>query len=152
MKTKPKPAPRIAQNMSQAESLFGVPKAIQKLAKASGCSAFRGQRIHEKDLLEWVAANPEAIAADGERRNKTDRDADLKRERLELIIAGLKLKLRRDKEELIDRAFVRESWALAAAVISDEAKLLLDKASYRIFCERCQARLKETPLPDYPED
>lgn len=140
--------PRIAQNMSQAENLFGVPRDIQKLAKRAGCPAFRAQRINGAELLQWIDQNQDLIAAAHEERIAGQENAELKRqklaaqvERLGITIEAEQMRLDVARGLLLPRATVRESWSAQWAVIEDEAKALLPRAEFVEFIWRVKSRI-----------
>ena len=127
----------IADSMKQAESIWGIPLAVQKAAKNAGCPAFERSRVHRKALLEWLEKNPQIVEAGGAKGS----EAELKRERLAVQIDHARLKFDREKGVLIPLAEAQESWATCAAIVQEEAKALMERDHYRIFIERIQARL-----------
>ncbi|MCX6879864.1 MAG: hypothetical protein NTW21_39575 [Verrucomicrobia bacterium] len=139
-------APDIAQNMAQAETLFGVPKHIQKLAKSRGCDAFHGQRVHKKPLLAWVRKNAKLVAAtvaDLERTAASKSElAELKRQKMALEVAGLEFNLDKDKSKYTLTAAAQADWLTASAIYQEEAKSLMERDHFRIYVDRVHARLQ----------
>jgi hypothetical protein len=46
----------VADSMAAAASRLGVPLQAVKVAKRTGCDAFRGSRVHLGKLREWLAS------------------------------------------------------------------------------------------------
>lgn len=119
MTTKSNP-PAIAQNMTQAETLFGIPKAIQRASKRAGCEAFRAQRIHREPLLAWVEANPQIVA---EIEAATAKSSDLAEIRLAKLRAEIRLLTSKDERlqaECIPTKAAESEWRRACRIIFAE--------------------------------
>lgn len=142
--TKKQPAEqKIAMNMKQAEVVFGVSKAVQKLAKENGCTAFKAQRVHRDPLLQWVKDNPQLVAKAEAAANDTRDHAELKRQKLAAEVTLLDAKVDSIARTTISRDEAKSEWARALAIIQEEAKSLMEPDPYRIFCERIKAKIGE---------
>ena len=137
--TEKKSTPDVAQSMAQAESLWGISKAAMRIAKAAGCPAFVEHRIHRDPLIEWLEKNPEAA---GKGEALTDA-SELKRQKTEAEVKLLKAKLAREERETIPLSEAREAWARAAAIDAEEAKNLMERDHFRVWCERTKTRIGE---------
>jgi hypothetical protein len=51
-----KPLDGVVDSMGAAASRLGVPLETVKMAKRTGCDAFRGSRVHLGKLREWLAS------------------------------------------------------------------------------------------------
>ena len=141
-KTKIGKVKQIAQNQGQAEKYFGVSRAVQRAAKQAGCSAFVGDRVHRKPLLEWVRRN-KVLAAEAEATAEAKgSEAQLKRERLTLQIQHARLNYERDKKELIPLQEHLGTLALISAVTQEEARALMERDHYRVWMQRTQSKLE----------
>ena len=102
MKTQKKPVPKLAESMSAAEALWGIPVAEQRRAKGGGCSAFKGSRVFREPLILWLKENPPpAGAGDGD---------NLRAAKLRVQISLLENQLAKDRGELVAKAVVAEEW------------------------------------------
>ena len=147
MKPKPKsekPAAEpleIAENQKAASASWKIPMAVLKLAKSLGCPAFKSGRVHRKEMLQWIedheAEAADAVAVDIEKADKVE----LEKEKLRAQVALLKAKLAREENETIPRTEAAEEWQRAVSIIQDEAKQLMDRDMYRVFCDRTKARI-----------
>jgi|SRR5579862_3567023 len=83
---------RVFDSMASAAAALGVSKEVLQLAKASkeGGKAFRGSRVKEKELLEWISKQPASQSQD-------IMELGLKDQKLAEEIR--KLRIRNDKEE-----------------------------------------------------
>jgi len=88
--------------MASAESLWGIPVAEQRRAKAAGCAAFKGSRVFREPLLVWLKTNPPAPGA-GDAEN-------LRAAKLKVQIALLENQLARERGELVEKAVVAGEW------------------------------------------
>ena len=141
-KTKKPIAPEIAQSMTQAEKLFGVSKAVQIACKASGCvEAFKAQRVHKKPLLAWVRQNPKAVAAAELAADERQSESAMKRQRLAIAIEHAQLDLDAAKGLLTTVVESDARYIELAAIVQEEAKLLMEPDHFRIWIERIRARL-----------
>ena len=128
-------------SMRQAAELWKIPVAIQRAAKAAGCPAFAGQRVHREPLLTWLGAHPEieqAVAA-GE-RDRADLAA-LKIRRLAAQVATLRTQVGRESGTLVSKASIVAEYAQATAIFQEEARALLPADDYRTWCVRCKERI-----------
>lgn len=61
---------RVFDSMAQASAALGVSKDSLQNMKAQGCPAFRGSRVHERELLSWAhnasQKGPRLIGPDAE--------------------------------------------------------------------------------------
>ena len=131
--------PDTAQSMSQAESIWGIPKNILRVAKASGCPAFVEHRIHRDALLKWLDENPDTAT-----KGETISDAsELKRQKLQAEVDLLRVKIDMQKRDLITMAEARAEWSRALSIGQEEAKNLMESDVYRVFCERWKSRCGE---------
>lgn len=134
----------IADSMKQAESIWGIPIAVMRAAKNAGCPAFEKSRVHRKALLEWLETNPQIVAAGADAGSK----AELEKEKLRVQIDTLKTRHAKETGILISRAKAESEWATCAAIVQEEAKLLMDRDHYRIWIDRIIARLSNVmPTP-----
>jgi len=141
-KTKKPIAPEIAQSMTQAETLFGVSKAVQICCKASGCvEAFQGQRVHKKPLLAWIRRNPKAVAAAELAADERQSEAAMKRQRLAIQIEHAQLDLDEAKALLIPLVVASDQWNQCCAIVCEESKALMEPDLYRVWITRIRARL-----------
>jgi len=132
-------SPPVADSMKSAASLYGIPSTTLKSAKAAGCPAFVGSRIHRDPLLAWLKKNPE-IAADGATKSG---EAELKVRRLAAQVALLELRVGKDAGSMVPRDLVKAEYARATAIFFEEAKALMEVDHYRVFCERTKGRVGE---------
>jgi hypothetical protein len=131
--------PDTAQSMSQAASIWGIPKNILRVAKASGCPAFVEHRIHRDALLKWLDENPDTAT-----KGETISDAsELKRQKLQAEVELLRVKIDMQKRDLITMAEARAEWSRALSIGQEEAKNLMESDVYRVFCERWKSRCGE---------
>jgi len=142
-KTKSQP-PEFAVNMSSAEHLFGVPKYIQILAKGRGCSAFAGQRVSRRPLLQFVKRNARLIAEITAARETAAADRGewdrLKCRKLELETEALGIKLQADKGLTMLKTEAEELWSHCVAIVCEEAQLMMDRQTYKEFIAGIQRR------------
>ena len=129
--------PDVAQSMKQAEAFWGISTATMKIAKAAGCPAFIQHRIHRDDLIKWLERNPDSV---GKGEALTDA-AELKRQKTEAEVKLLRAKIAREERETIPLSEAVEAWGAAVAVFQEEAKGLMEKDHYRVWCERCKTRI-----------
>ena len=122
MKTQNKPVPKLAETMSAAESLWGIPVAEQKRAKGAGCSAFKGSRVFREPLILWLKKNPPAPGAgDGD---------NLRAAKLRVQIALLENQLERERGELVERELVKEFCGALVADIFSILSPILDRTTF----------------------
>ena len=131
--------PSVCDGMKQASTLWGIPYEAIRIAKAAGCPGFEKSRVHRQPLLDWIAANPEALkqgedAASG---------AELKKEKLAAEVALLKAKIRREEKETIPLAEALSETARFVSICQETAKALMDPPSYRAFCIQIKQRCGE---------
>lgn len=138
-RTKKGEAGEYVESMKVAAARWGIPVAVQKLAKAAGCNAFAGSRIKRAELEEWLKENPEA-KGEGEALAS---EAELKRRKLQNEVTLGNLKIANEEKRTILREEAKNEWARCAAIVSEEAKLLMDKDAYRVFIDRVKAKTAE---------
>ena len=88
---------RVFDTMQQAASALTLPMREIKRAKSAGCTAFRGARVHESELVSWLAEHP-----------APDSGGDPKEEKLREEIRKLRIRNERDEGVLVPRAWVAE--------------------------------------------
>lgn len=108
--------------MSAAESLWGIPVAEQRRAKAAGCTAFKGSRVFRDPLVAWLKTNPPAPGAgDGD---------NLRAAKLRVQIALLENQLERERGELVERELVKEFCGALVADIFSILSPILDRTTF----------------------
>lgn len=141
--TKPAAVPEIAENQKAASSAWGIPVSVLKAAKASGCPAFQGSRVHRQPLLAWLRLNASAAAtataADIARADKQELELVKLRAQARLLVSKADL----SEEVVIPKEAAKAEWARAMAVVEEEAKSLMESDHYRIFVDRCKSRIGE---------
>ena len=125
--------------MKQASSLWGISIGTLRVAKAAGCPAFVQSKIYRDDLVKWLEENPDAGGA-GE--GITDA-AELKRQKTQAEVELLRAKIDREKRVTIPLVEAREETARCIAIGMEEAKGLMERDHYRVFCERWKSRTGE---------
>lgn len=134
--------PRFTTTMQTAETVWEIPLAEMRRAKRNGSQAFRSGRIYRDDLIEWLEANPRGPEIAGDESKE-----GLECQRLKVQIEGLKLRIEREKGELLPAAIVREEQARFVSIFCEECRLLMDKDKYRVFVDRVKSRVKGPNLP-----
>ena len=134
---KPEKIPEVAQSIKQANAFWGIDENTMKVAKAAGCPAFIQHRVHRDSLLKWLEENPDAA---GKGRGLTDA-AELKRQKTEAEVQLLRAKISREKKETIPLIDAKSEWARAMSICQEEAKGLMEKDHYRVWCERIKTRI-----------
>ena len=126
-----------SESMKIAESKWGIPIGVLKVAKAAGCPAFVGHRIFRPALVQWLADNPE-ITKEG---NEKTTEAELKRKKLQNEVTLGDFKIANESKKTIPRDEAKNEWARGMAIVQDEAKSLMERDHYRVFVERCRDRI-----------
>ena len=127
----------IAQSIKSAASLWKIPVAVIRIAKAAGCKAFVGSRIRRTDLERWLAKNPEATRAGEEKAH----ESELRRRKLQNEVTLGNLRIANEEAKTIPRDVAKSEWARALAIVHDEAKVILEAGHYRIFIDRITLRI-----------
>lgn len=144
-KTKPTAEPlEIAPNQTAAAASWDVPLAVLKAAKAAGCKAFSpGGRVNRKDFFAWLKTHEAeaqgAVALDLEKAER----AELEKEKLRAQIQLLRSRNDRETRELIPFGEACGEWARAIAIDQEEAKNLMGRDEYRVWCIRSKTRIGE---------
>lgn len=100
--------------MAAAAGALGVSKEVLQLAKQSkDCKAFRGSRVHEAELLEWISRQPQDLRA----------ELSLKDQKLAEEIR--KLRIRNDREE--GRLVLASSVAPALRSLAQNQRIALQR-------------------------
>ena len=134
-------APDVAQNMTQAENLYGISKAVQIIAKQNGCAAFKSQRIHKAPLLAWVKSNKKLVTqAETEAAGKAD-IAKLKLQKLLAEVLMLEEKNRRLEASLIPRKTVLEVWQSCWQIVCEESAKLMHIDKHEVLIHRLESQL-----------
>lgn len=68
------PQNRVFDSLKSAAAALGVTLDALKRAKRAGCPAFRGSRVHEKDLVSWMANHSAEIPAAGSDREALENE------------------------------------------------------------------------------
>lgn len=84
--------------MQQSAAALALPLREIKRAKSAGCTAFRGARVHESELISWLAEHPAQESAGG----------DTREDKLREEIRKLRIRNERDEGVLVPRAWVAE--------------------------------------------
>ena len=137
-----KEIPNVAQSMKQAESLWGISKSTMVIAKAAGCPAFVEHRIHRDALVTWLEKNPDAA---GKGEALTDA-AELKRQKTEAEVKLLRAKIAREERETIPLSEAMEAISMVISIDAEEAKGLMERDHYRVWCERTKTRISAIDL------
>ena len=127
---------QVFDTMQQASAALKIPMRELKRAKAGGCPAFRGARVHEAELVEWLAANP-----------APDSGGDPREEKIREEIRKLRIRNERDEGALIPRAWVAEriqraagEWAALRLKWEAEAPVEMSAAHGDVASQRIAAR------------
>ena len=133
MKTQNKPGPKLAETMSAAESLWGIPVAEQRRAKAAGCAAFKGSRVFREPLILWLKTNPPAPGSgDGD---------NLRAAKLRVQIALLENQLAKDRGELVEKAVVAEEWGFWIGALFEVVGRHADRDLFNRISAELKAKL-----------
>lgn len=92
---------RTFDTMKAAAAAMGIPIGTLKLAKQYGCPAFKGSRVFEQKLIDWMAANGDKLGSG---------DADYKALKLQEEFRRLKLSNDRADGLLIEVEKVKADW------------------------------------------
>lgn len=112
----------IFDSIGSCAAATGIPVAILKEAKRSGCLAFKSTRVYLGELLPWIFSRETDDAVNwGERHKKFQ------------ALRG-ELAYGREKEELADRSEIRE----AARAI----RLVMSRELEQTFCAELPAEVK----------
>ncbi|MCX6879472.1 MAG: hypothetical protein NTW21_37565, partial [Verrucomicrobia bacterium] len=105
---------KVADSMTQASAFWKISVPVMRRAKAAGCGAFIGQRIHIAPLREWLKSHPaEVRAAKQAAAGKGELDA-LKVRKMQAQVAEIELRVAHQKGELIPAAAAKADWLTAA--------------------------------------
>ena len=127
--------------MKQAETEWGIPAAVLREAKRRKAPGFVAHRIFRAKLEPWLKRHPE-VAADIEAAARSkESDSEMKRRKLAIAIEHAQLDLDCAKGELVPKLEMQGTLDLAAAIVQEEAKGLMEKDHYRVFIERIRSRL-----------
>lgn len=110
-----------------------------RVAKAAGCPAFIQHRIHRDPLIKWLEENPDAP----EKGKPFTDAAELKRQKTEAEVTLLKAKIARENRETIPLDLARSEWSRAMAIMIEEAKNLMERDHFRVYCERTKSKVGE---------
>lgn len=137
----PAPPLEIAENQQAAAAAWSIPVAVIKAAKAAGCRAFQGSRIHRAPLVDWIRRN--AATAD---RATADDISKASKEELELIRLRAQTRVLVSKADALDRVSIskeeaKAGFARGVAIVEEEAQALMEPDHYRIFIDRCKTRI-----------
>jgi hypothetical protein len=149
----PKPAvkiPEIAESMKSATALWGIPAAVLRSAKASGCGAFKGARVFRTPLLEWLKANQavagEAVKIDIAKANR----GELEVEKLRAQTAMFILRTQMLDRTLILRTEATAEWSRAVSILEQEYRAFLEPAHFAVAQNRAKLRIGNLLSDDMP--
>jgi len=122
--------------MRAAASLWKIPVAVQRVAKAAGCPAFKNNRVNRSDLEAWLKKNPGALREG----RKAEQIAELRRQKLQEEVTLLRAKLHRESEEYIDVAEALYGTRRCWEIVKEETANHLSPELHRLFVRRVENR------------
>ena len=127
---------RVADSMKAAAGLTGLTEARIAAAKAAGCPAFRGSRIHIGELLAWLEQNGDTLPTG---------DAEL--DEITKEIAREKLRAHRFNNDVAEGRYVlREDFAAQLLALGLELKVTLRRKLEEEFPDQQTMRTRDEIL------
>jgi len=127
---------RVADNMEAAAAMSGEDIDTIKRAKAAGCPAFKGSRVHVDELIAWLDANRESLPTGNSALDAIN--LDIQKEKLR------KIRFANEVEE--GRWIRREDWGTKLLNLGIEVKNTLVKKFEEELPDRQVQRSREEIL------
>ncbi|MEI6676849.1 MAG: hypothetical protein WCO57_16890 [Verrucomicrobiota bacterium] len=129
--------------MKSASQLWKIPLAVIRAAAAGGCLAFKNHRVSRPVLVDWLKTHPEIFASVAAAANCHEQTRILRCQKLQLETEGLEFQLEIAKGLLMPKTAAEELWATCIGIVTEEAKMMLEREAYRVFIERIKGRLSQ---------
>lgn len=129
----------VYETLSTASEGMGIPVPVLRFLKSKGCNGFKGSRIYEAPVRNWIDEHPDVYAlavqspVDGQKVNP------LQKRQIEL----LDIKIKREAGDLVPKEAIAEASSLYLSATVEIARRHLSPEAFNMFCKETREALQK---------